>query len=333
MQAPGFEFASGDRGQRFHAASVAKSMTATLAFGLAERHGLDLDAPLTRLLPADEWRGLFVHAGRDHARQVTARHLLAHTSGAADYFGGPVKRGPSFLRLVESEPDRLWTPAQLLAFSREHQRAVGAPGERFSYSDTGYVLLGRVIEEAGGATLGAQLHERIFEPAGMEESCLLFHTLPGGRPSADRAPARELGIAPLLLGDHDISAARSLSCDWGGGGVVTTLDDLSRFWSAWADGILIGERSRAEMGAAYHRFRPGIRYGGGLMTLRYDGFSPLLRSLPRPIGHLGVTSAHAFTVPELGIRLVMNLHSTREMVRSFRVHIELMRRLVHALRV
>lgn len=331
VQAPGFEFVSGDRARRFHAASVSKSMTATLAFGLVERGRLDLDAPITRVLPADDWRGLFVRDGRDHAAHVTARHLLAHTSGAADYFGGRVPDGPSFARLLEAHEDRLWTPADLLAFSRDHQRPVAAPGARFSYSDTGYVLLARVIEEAGGAPLGAQLHERILGPAGMDDSCLLFHTLPGGGASTSAHPASDLDIAPLRLGRHELSRARSLSCDWGGGGVVTTLDDLSRFWAAWGAGRLLREESRAAMAAATHRFRPGIRYGAGLMRLRYEGFSPFLRGLPRAVGHLGVTSAHAFTVPGLGIRLVMNLHSTREMVRSFRLHIELMQRLMGAL--
>ena len=95
--------------------------------------------------------------------------------------------------------------------------------------------------------------------------------------------------------------------------------------------MFVGEESRAAMMDATHRFRPGIRYGAGLMRLRYEGFSPLLRRLPRPIGHLGVTSAHAFTVPELGIRLVLNFHATGEMVRSFRAHIQLIRMLTDAL--
>jgi D-alanyl-D-alanine carboxypeptidase len=68
------------------------------------------------------------------------------------------------------------------------------------------------------------------------------------------------------------------------------------------------------------------------MQLRYEGFSPFLRGMPRPIGHLGVTGAHAFTAPELGIHLAMNFHSTREMVRSFRVHIRLMQLAASALR-
>lgn len=332
IQAPGFEFTSGDRPRRFHAASVGKSLTATRAFQLAERGALDLDAPLTQVLPKDDWRGLFVRDGVDRVSAVTARHLLTHTGGAADYFEGRVTGGPRFADLLVTEPGRLWSPGDLLAFSRDHQRPVAEPGRRFSYSDTGYVLLGRVVEEAGGASLGAQLHEGVFAPAGMDDSCLLFHTLPGGERSGSESPAADLDLAPLWLGRHELSRATSLSCDWGGGGVVSTLDDLARFWTAWGDGVLLGEASRRAMADTRHRFRPGIRYGAGLMRLHYDGFSPFLRGLPRPFGHLGVTAAHAFTVPERGIRVILNFHATGEMLRSFRVHIRLMQLLMRALR-
>lgn len=166
----------------------------------------------------------------------------------------------------------------------------------------------------------------------MSESCLLFHTLPGGGVSTLADPAVQLDIAPLWLGRHEFSRARSLSCDWGGGGIVTTLDDLVRFTTAWSTGALVGQESKDRMATAKHRFRPGIRYGSGLMRLHYEGFSPLVRGMPRPVGHLGITAAHAFAVPELGIHIAMNFHSTREMVRSFRVQITLMRRLLRALR-
>lgn len=332
VQAPGFEFSSGAREQRFHAASVGKWMTATRAMQLVEAGAFALDTPIGRLLPADDVRGLFVRSGVDHAGRVTVGQLLDHTSGAADYFEGRATGSPSFASLVAGEPGRIWTPADLLSFSRDHQRPVAEPGRRFSYSDTGYVLLGRVIEEAGGAPLGAQLHEGVFGPAGMGDSCLLFHTLPGGIPSPGADPAAALDLAPLWLGRDELSRARSLSCDWGGGGVVTTVDDLSYFASAWTSGSLLGADSRARMCDTRHRFRPGIRYGGGLMQLRYEGFSPFLRGMPRPVGHLGITAAHAFTAPERGIRLFMNFHSTREMLRSFRVHVRIMQLVARAQR-
>lgn len=324
LSAPGIEYAHGDRAQRFEAASTAKMMTASLALQLVERSRLRLDSPITRLLPAEETAGLFVIDGVDHAGEVTLAHLLGHTSGAADFFEGRSSAPVPFPRVVVVEPDRLWAPRDLLDYSRRYQQPVGVPGERFLYSDTGYVLLGRVIEEAGDASLGTQLHEGIFSPLGMDDSCLLFHTMPGGAASVPD-PADALGLAPIWLDRDELSRARSLSIDWAGGGVVSTLDDLVRFSRAWHDGMLVDEASRTLMADARHRFRPGIWYGAGLMQLRYAGLSPFLRGMPRTVGHLGVTGVHLFAEPARGIHLAMNFHSTREMMRSFRVHIALMR--------
>ncbi|WP_127476675.1 serine hydrolase domain-containing protein [Microbacterium sulfonylureivorans] len=332
VRAPGLEFAAGDRDRRFHAASVGKMMTATLALQLAETGALDLDVPITALLPAGETDRLFAREGRDAAASVTPHHLLTHTSGVADYFDGPNDTGESFTSRVTRRRDELYTAGRLLAFSREHQRPVGAPGERFSYSDTGYVLLARVIEEAGGAPLGTQLHDRILGPAGMDASCLLFHTMPGGTASVDPDPGAALGIAPILVDGVDLSRARSLSCDWGGGGVVSTVDDLHRFAAAWHGGALLGDASRERMTRIEHRFRPGIHYGAGLMELRYAGFFPLLFGLPRTIGHLGVTGVHLFSDPARDITIVLNLHSTAEMTDSFQLHIRLLQKVLGSMR-
>lgn len=309
LRTPGFEFAKGED-RAFHAASVGKMLTATLAFQLAERGALDLDAPVT----IDEVEGLA-------SGPVTARQLLTHTGGIADYFEGGVRK------LAKREPDRRWTPNELLDFTRTNRQPRSRPGERFAYSDTGYVLLGRVIEETVGAPLASQLHERILDPAGMSRSCLLFHSSPGGGPAISAAA---LDIAPLLIDGVDLSRAESLSCDWAGGGVVTTLDDLLRFDSAWHAGELIGEASRQAMGDIRHRFRPGIHYGAGLMQLRYEGFMPLLRGLPRLTGHLGVTGAHLFSGD--GVQLAMNFGDTRLMRKSFVTHIELLRKVLSSRR-
>ncbi len=69
LRAPGLEFAAGERSARFHAASVGKMMTATLAFQLAELGRLKLDAPLPSLLPAGDYFGLFVSGGIDRAAE------------------------------------------------------------------------------------------------------------------------------------------------------------------------------------------------------------------------------------------------------------------------
>ena len=309
VRARGFEFSSGDRALPFHAASVAKLATAALVMQQVESGELALSTRVAELLPDGETAGLFASPG------ATVEHLLSHTSGVADYFEGRVARGPQMQELVVAEPDRTWTQESLLAFTRERQRPVAEPGRRFHYSDTGYVLLGRILEETTGSSFTELMRSRVLEPAGMTSSALW-----------QREPGPER-IAPLWLRGAELSGAASLTCDWSGGGIVATLDDLARLATALRDGTLVRPESFATMTRPRRRFRAGIRYGLGAMELRFGEFSPFLRWLPRPVGHLGVLGVHCFTDPdpERDTTVILNFHSTREMTASFQTHIRIAR--------
>ncbi|WP_353815868.1 serine hydrolase domain-containing protein [Agromyces sp. SYSU T00266] len=331
----GIDYRFGDADARFHVASVGKLATATLIAQLVEQRAFAFDTRVADLLPNDEVAGLFATTSMtDAAGGATVDHLLSHTAGVADYFDGPVTSGPRIRDLVVSEPDRLWTPADLLEASRNRQRPVGRPGERFRYSDTGFVLLGRIVEEATGRAFHEVLHERIFDPAGMRDSALLFHSTPDR--DRDRALQTSAGvtaastrpvIAPLHLGRVEASRFTSLSCDWAGGGIVSTPGDLLAFSRALHDGTLIAPATLAYLAEPRNRFRPGIRYGAGIMQIRFGGLSPFLAGLPRPTGHIGVLATHLFHDPVHDADLVLNFASTREMRRSFMTLIEVERAL------
>lgn len=325
LVAPGLRFAYGDGEQVFDAASVGKVFTATLLMQLVERGRLALSDPMVRHLPEREHAGVFVHDGVDHAAQVTVEHLLTHTSGAADFFLDRTHGGPRFRDRMLADLDRFWTPADLIDHTRRFQRPVGRPGRRFRYSDTGFDLLSRVVEEVGGASLGDQLHERIFRPLGMERACLVLRTMPGGGPADPVEHGRALDLAPIVLAGVDVSRRQALSVDWGGGGVVATPGEFVRFSQALHAGELVSPAGLARMARFEHRLRPGIHYGAGLAQVRYGGMVPLLGGMPRAVGGIGLSAAHMFAIPERDIHLVMNFHDTREMSRSFQVHIALMR--------
>ncbi len=285
------DYAFGDREVPFHAASIGKTVTAALLMKLAP-----LDTSVYSVLGPQPGvlRG-----------DATLGHLLTHTSGAADYFEDPVTSGPRFTTLVGAERDTEWTPESLLEFSRERQVPVGIPGEKFHYSDTGYVLAGLMAEALTGRHFHELVREHIFEPFGMTSSWYV-----GLEHGAT--------IAPLWLGRDELSTAASLSCDWAGGGIATTLDDLV----ALSAGLRTLD-SYAQMTQMHSRFRPGIHYGTGFMQLRFEEFFFLLRGMPRPTGHIGVLSTHMFYDAENDTHIAMNFHSTREMVRSFKTLIKI----------
>ncbi len=144
---------------------------------LVEAGRLALDTRVDTLLPAEELAGLF----RDDAAAPTVLDLLQHRSGAADYFEG--RRGASVMKAVLAHPELPWTPAELLDFTRERLRPVGRPGERFHYSDTGFVLLGRIIEELDGRAYHEAVHAHIIDPLELTRSFL---------PRRDRPRRRQL---------------------------------------------------------------------------------------------------------------------------------------------
>lgn len=134
----------------YEVGSVTKQFTAAAILQLAARDSLDLDAEITEYLPDYDTRG--------HA--VTVRQLLHHTSGLRDYIGMSTFDPPGWsgsprdtvLSLVEAEPFRF------------------APGTMMSYSNTGYFLLGLIIEDTSGQAYAEYLKEHLLGPAGMADS-------------------------------------------------------------------------------------------------------------------------------------------------------------------
>lgn len=123
----------------FRAASVTKNVTAAVAVRLAQQKGLALDRSLDDQLGSkllERWRSL-----ADLSR-VTPRQLLAHTSGVPDYF-----HDQAFAAGVRREPSRAWHPVELVDHIAARGTPTFPPGEGFGYSDTGYVVLGILLEQ------------------------------------------------------------------------------------------------------------------------------------------------------------------------------------------
>lgn len=311
-----YEYPPGGKEAAFHIASIGKVFTATLLCMLVEKGEISLEDPIVNYLPETSLEGLFVFEGKDYAKQVTVRELLTHTSGVADYVEDPVNNGPPFLKLILDNPDTYWTPEMLLAFSRDHQHAVGKPGDVFHYSDTGYVLLGRIIENVTSKSFHANLHDEFFTPLGMNDSYLMFRSEPANQPKKT--------IQKTWLNDREISQFTSLSSDWAGGGIVSTPADLLKFHRALRDGKLISPALLGQMETFSNQFMPGINYSMGMMEVDFQGFSPMLSSLPRITGHIGIWGTHMFYDNTTDSYIILNLGSTSCMNTSFEVLIELM---------
>lgn len=311
-----YEYPSSGKEVPFHIASIGKVFTATLLCMLSEKGEISLDDPIVNYLPDTSLEGLFVFEGDDYAEQVTIRELLTHTSGVADYAEDPVINGPPFLKLILDNPDTYWTPEMLLDFSRHNQSAVGKPGDSFHYSDTGYVLLGRIIENVTSKPFHANLHDEFFTPLEMNDSYLMFRSEPANQPKKP--------IQKIWLNDREISQFISLSSDWSGGGIISTSADLLKFHMALRNGKLISPALLEQMETFTNQFMPGINYGMGMMEVDFQDFSPKLRSIPRVTGHIGIWGIHMLYDDTTETYINVNLGSASCMNTSFEVLIELM---------
>jgi D-alanyl-D-alanine carboxypeptidase len=303
-----YHYSDDNYNQPFHIASIGKTMTAALIGIFADKGLIDINEKICSYLPDEVTEKLFVYGGFDYGYEVTVRQLLSHTSGIADYFDSKTNAGSSFVDQIMNTPDKLWTAYDLVDFTRNNQTTKSAPGH-FLYSDTGYVLLGLIIENVAKMPFHEALEAYIFKPLSMNDSYLLF----GGQPVN---PKRQ--IAPIWFNGKEISKFNMLSCDWAGGGVVSTLSDLLIFQRSLWGGKLVSGVFLSEMTKINNKFRSGMHYGSGLMELHFEGFFFLLRGLPRPMGHSGILGTLMFYDDVNDLHTIINLGSNKRVVDSFK---------------
>lgn len=294
----GIDYRYGAQELPFHAASVGKLVPAALTMQLVQQRIISLGTPVSSVLDANTLRGLFMDEQVD---EVTFEHLLTHTSGVNDYLDTVVK-------IAVVEPDRPWSPDSLLEHSREHQKPVGKPGEKFLYTDTGFIILGLALEALTGTDYSSLVHERVFEPLGMSRSFMPFRTKPA---TGDDT------IAPMYLNNTRVDGVQALTLDWAGGGIAGTLDDYLMFIHALHTGSLVSAQAWSWMTKTRHKYRAGLYYGAGTMNVKFSGFAPWLRHWPRLVGHLGLTAAHLWHDPVHDAEIVINFGSFRAMPSSF----------------
>ena len=299
--------------QAFHSASVGKLATAYVIIRLIEKNKLSFDTRIDTMLDAKLLNNLFVFKGIDYANEVTIFHLLGHTSGINDYFEGITNDKKSILDKVIQEPNHFFTPEELVRYTAIHQQAVGKPDDKFLYSDTGYILLGLIIEKITKKPFFEILKEEVFNPLGMKDTGLIGYD----------PIAKQEHLASVMVKKQDIRLYKSLSIDFSGGGLFTTLEDLSKLVNGLTNRQFISQASFDKMATFNHHFKAGMYYGLGLMELRFEKFFFLLKGLPRFYGHLGVLGVHAWVDPKTGDTIIINVSDMSKMVSSFNLLISL----------
>ena len=229
---------------RHRVGSVTKTFVATTILQLVGEHRVDLDVPIARYLP-DVLPG-------ELGGQVTVRMLLNHTSGIADY-------APVLFANPEELQFRTITPQELIRIGLS-QPPTNAPGERWSYSDTNYVILGLLIERLTGRPYAEEISRRILRPLGLR------HTyFPGTNPYI-RGP-HMAGYVVLADGSLRDVTVFNPSSGWATGEMISTAADVNSFYRALLTGRLLTPALLAQMQTTVVIVPSIAGYGLGIMWL------------------------------------------------------------------
>ena len=198
----------------FRLASVSKQFTAMGIMILKEAGELSYDQDIKYYFPELPYEG------------ISIRHLLNHVSGLPDYVNLMDHSWKPELKY--NDPERLISGnTDIINLLVEKKPDILFPaGDRFEYSNTGYVLLATIIERVSGLPFGQFLNERVFTPTGME-STLVYDYIPGPDPSM---PFKVFGYMTDKESEDRYSLdAHYLNGAQGDGGIYSTVQDLARW--------------------------------------------------------------------------------------------------------
>jgi CubicO group peptidase (beta-lactamase class C family) len=261
--------------------------------------------------------GLFVYKGTDYSQSVLVKQLLNHTSGIADYYEDKPVTGKSIKELIIDEPEQFWKPEDTIAYTRDNQKTYSVPGKKFHYSDTGYNLLGKIIENVTGKPFHENLHAEILNPLGMNNSYFLFYSEPKEK-SAYK-------VADTFIREFEVSAYKSLSIDWAGGGLISTTDDLLRFQKALVDNTLIKKETFALCSKDLGKFGFGMDYGYGILFLNIGKMTLILPKTLNMWGNFGSIGAYMFYNPTHDVYLIGSFNHSNYRVKQVFFLIDLIR--------
>jgi D-alanyl-D-alanine carboxypeptidase len=247
-------------------------MTAAIIMQLAQENKLSLDDSVSKYIQ---------HV--PNGNHITISELLEMRSGLYNYTDAPTIWGS-----MDHHPDRIWSPAELLAIAFAHKPNF-PPGTTFEYSNTNYALLSLIIEKAGGKPLAQAMHERLFEPLHLQQTQLpasTVNTLPdpyshgylygsasvamvGTPPYSPQIKAAAL--AGTLLPRDYTNVNHSFAA--GAGGVISTASDLATWIQALVSGRMLNPTSQRRWLDSPQPEDPGKpdgqQYGYGIAKLHW----------------------------------------------------------------
>ena len=207
----------------FRWASISKSLTALVAMQLWEKGQLKLDGDVRQYVPEFP----------DKAQRITPRQLLSHQGGIVHYSNGPV-----VVTLRQYDQPNPFESVLLAVDTFKESPLVNLPGQKYAYTTHGFILLSAAVERAGKQKFAHQVRDRIAKPLGM-------NTLQPDYQWID-IPNRTIGYRKR---QNKIVVSSNTDVSWklGGGGYISSIEDLAKLGEGLLNGKLIQPKTRELM--------------------------------------------------------------------------------------
>ncbi|MCA6074754.1 serine hydrolase domain-containing protein [Fulvivirga sedimenti] len=289
-------------GNRLLSGSTGKTFVAAVLMQLIEENKLQLEDRASKWLGDEEW-----YSRLPNSEELTIMNLLRHQSGMERY-----EFKPEFSEEVLKNPDRVWKPAELIAYVLDDAPLFSA-GEGFAYSDTNYILLGMIIEEIEGEEYYTVLKDRLLKPLD------LTGILPTNTRKIEKLAQGYMDKeSPLGFNDHlleDGISRYNLQFEWTGGGLAFETRDYARWLKLLFEGNAF---DMEKMGETYFQDIPSPEIGGSYGM----GYQKLvIPEVGEAYGHSGFFPGY-YTIgvylPEYSIAVAMQVNTTEmAKLRSF----------------
>ncbi|TDQ15054.1 D-alanyl-D-alanine carboxypeptidase [Algoriphagus boseongensis] len=268
--------------QTFRIASVTKTYVAASILRLKEIGILNLDDPISKHLSPMHAEILSQDYDLD---QITIRQILRHSAGIFDH-----TNAPEFFEIVLQTPDHEWTRTEQLRMCVEKGEPIGPPGKQFSYSDTGYVILGELIEKYTGKSLDGGIKELLrLENLGLERTD--FERID---PLTD-----QLRIHQYFQGRDTYTFSPTMDY-FGGGGIVSNTQELVDFFQALFQGKIFeqSETLGQMLEPVSYTEKARMDYQMGMYRVKVNGMDAYC--------HSGFWGTQVIFIPELDLYMAAN---------------------------
>ncbi|MFI2367465.1 serine hydrolase domain-containing protein [Streptomyces sp. NPDC018833] len=239
--------------------SETKTFTVTALLELVDEGKVGLDDPIEKYIE-----------GVPNGDKITLRNLAGMRSGLFNY-----SMDEDFVKALVSDPQKPMTPQQLLDYAFKHPVQF-QPGEEFEYSNTNLILLGLVVEKAGGVPLHQFIDQRVVKPAGLRHT--IFPT--GAEFPSPHAHGYSNQTASGKIED---TTDWNPSWAWAAGAMISDLRDLHSWARTVATGTLLSPETQAQRLKMEPTTIPGAGYGLGIFNIQgwigHNGSLPGYESL------------------------------------------------------